>query len=64
LLSYDRLSRKPLFKEFTGLTVKGLMTFAIRGYQKDTAGMRSDDYPKEMMEGNDPWVLGDVSSWM
>jgi hypothetical protein len=40
------------------------MTFAIRGYQKDTAGMRSGDYPKEMMEGNDPWVLGDVSSWM
>ena len=26
------------------------MTFTIRGYQKDTAGMRSGDYPKEMIE--------------
>ena len=27
------------------------MTFTIRGYQKDTAGMRSSGYPIEKIEG-------------
>jgi hypothetical protein len=34
------------------------------GCQKDTASMRSNDYPIERIAGNDPWVLDDISSWM
>ena len=33
------------------------MTFMIKGWQKDTAGMRYGGYPKEIIAGNDPWVL-------
>jgi hypothetical protein len=60
LLSYDRLFKKPLlFKSFTGLTVTEFDDIYDNGYQKDTAGMRSNDYPIERI-GNDPWVLGDI----
>ena len=35
------------------------------GYQKDTAGMRSNDYPIERIAGNNPWVLeAGISNWM
>jgi hypothetical protein len=33
------------------------------GWQKDTAGMRPTDYPKEKIE-NDPLALDDFTIWM
>jgi hypothetical protein len=39
------------------------MTFMIMGWQKDTAGMRPTDYPKEKIE-NDPLALDDFTIWM
>ena len=64
LLSYDRLSKKPLlFKSFTGLTVKEFDDIYDKEIAKRYESTRYNDYPKEKKE-IESLVLEDLSSWM
>jgi hypothetical protein len=66
LLSYDKLSKKPLlFNSFTGLKLKEFDDIYDKDMAKDTAGMRSGCCPIEKTAGNDPWVYqAGISNWL
>jgi len=67
LLSYDRLSKKPLlFKSFTGLTVVEFNDIydkeeITKRYDKH---MRYNVYPEEKKVEKEVMVLVDLSNWM
>jgi hypothetical protein len=63
LLSYERLSKKPLlFKSFTGLTVQEFDDIYNKKIAKKYTNMRYNDYPKEKKIEKETWVEEDHSN--